>query len=91
MARTKQVLLDALAALHITNTSGTETVAPLGGKETNAKLEELLAVAEGRIKPPVSADAVESAKPGIVKEYTQNGMRYQRIRKGDGSTVDVRI
>jgi hypothetical protein len=34
---------------------------------------------------------INSDKPGVIKEFMQNGMRYQRIRKEDGSTVDVRI
>jgi hypothetical protein len=91
MARTKQDLIDALAALGITNTSGTEAIAPLTGNETMADLRAILAKAKGEPDGAEDDNEPEPLKPGIVKEYTQNGMRYQRIRKEDGSMVDVRI
>jgi hypothetical protein len=51
------------------------------------------ALTERELDKAVGILAVEAPepKPGIVKEFTQNGLRYQRIRKEDGSTVDVRI
>lgn len=89
MARKKQDLLDALATFQITTVSGTETIAPLTGKETIAKLEELLASAEAENKQ--GPNPVEPAQSYIVKEYVQNGLRYRRIRTEKGEFVDVRI
>lgn len=48
-------------------------------------------VTEEELDKSIEALVEEQPKPGIVKEYMQNGLRYQRIRKEDGSMVDVRI
>lgn len=49
-AAKKQELLAALEELHITATSGTETIAPLTGEEDNAKLAEILKAAKAEAK-----------------------------------------
>lgn len=54
-------------------------------------IEEADAPAVSKSVQTEPVPVINSDKPGVIKEYMQNGMRYQRVRKEDGSTVDVRI
>ncbi len=56
-------------------------------RKSKAKVEDVTEP----VLETVTNEEIAAAKPGVVKEYTQNGLRYQRIRKEDGSIVDVRI
>lgn len=78
-APTKPELIDALTNANVVLTGG----------ETVSELKALVEANAVVITPPEPAEVI--LKPGIIKEYTQNGFRYQRIRHEGGRIEDKRI
>jgi hypothetical protein len=73
----REELLKELAALNVTNTSGTETIAPLSGDETVEKLAELLKAAKAEAKAAEKA-AGASTDPITVKYRDHKGEPTER-------------
>lgn len=78
-APTKADLIEALTTANVV----------LTGNETVADLEALIEANAIVLTPPEPTE--DPLKPGIIKEYTQNGFRYRRVRHEGGRIEDQRI
>lgn len=81
-AKKREKLLKELEALKITNATGTESIPPLTGQETNEQLAELLKKAKADAKAAEKAAAQPPQPPAPAKDAKEIVVKY-RDHKGE--------